>query len=99
MVQKVIRKVFAECTVLTIAHRIVRQTLPLAPCNALAYQGWLTVCLPQHTIADSTRIMVLSDGRVVEYDSPEALMDDTESVYRSLVEESEKARESDDKEG
>ena len=43
--------------------------------------------------------MVLSDCRVVEYDTPEALMYDTESVYRSLVEESEKARESDDKEG
>ena len=99
MVQKVIRKVFAECTVLTIAHRIVRRTCPLPRATPWPTRVRLTVCLPQHTIADSTRIMVLSDGRVVEYDTPEALMDDTESVYRSLVEESEKARESDDKEG
>ena len=99
MVQKVIRKVFAECTVLTIAHRIVRHTCPLP--RATPWPTGLADNLTglQHTIADSTRIMVLSDGRVVEYDTPEALMDDTESVYRSLVEESEKARESDDKEG
>ena len=71
MVQRVIRRVFADCTVLTIAHRI-------------------------HTIADSTRIMVLSAGRVVEYDTPENLMDEEDSVYRSLVEESEKAREQED---
>lgn len=68
MVQKVIRRVFADCTVLTIAHRI-------------------------HTIADSTRIMVLSAGRVVEYDTPASLMDKEDSIYRSLVEESEKTHE------
>ena len=66
MVQKVIRRVFADCTVLTIAHRI-------------------------HTIADSTRIMVLSAGRVVEYDTPDNLMEQEDSIYRSLVEESEKS--------
>jgi ABC-type multidrug transport system fused ATPase/permease subunit len=71
MVQKVIRRVFSDCTVLTIAHRI-------------------------HTIADSTRIMVLDKGRVVEYESPENLMDQEDSIYRSLVEESEKAREDQD---
>ena len=68
MVQKVIRRVFADCTVLTIAHRI-------------------------HTIADSTRIMVLSAGRVVEYDTPDSLMAQDDSIYRSLVEESEKSHE------
>lgn len=37
--------------------------------------------------------MVLSEGRVVEYDTPNCLMDQQDSIYRSLVEESEKAHE------
>jgi len=59
--QSVLRTVFAECTMLTVAHRI-------------------------HTIADSTRIMVLDKGRVSEFDSPQMLMRNPESIYRSLVE-------------
>ena len=56
----------------------------------------LTIAHRIHTIADSTRIMVLDKGRVVEYEPPENLMDQEDSIYRSLVEESEKAREDQD---
>ena len=43
-----------------------------------------------HTIADSDKIMVLDQGEVAEFDSPQTLLKTPGSVYRSLVEESEK---------
>ena len=63
MVQRVIRRVFRDCTVLTVAHRI-------------------------HTIADSDRIMVLSEGNIAEFDSPQNLLQTPGSHYRALVQES-----------
>ena len=61
--QRVLRDVFSNCTVLTIAHRI-------------------------HTIADSSRILVLEEGSAVEFDAPNKLMANPNSIYRSLVEQS-----------
>uniref|UniRef100_A0A8B9SE88 Canalicular multispecific organic anion transporter 1 n=1 Tax=Apteryx owenii TaxID=8824 RepID=A0A8B9SE88_APTOW len=49
LIQTTIRSEFANCTVLTIAHRL-------------------------HTIMDSNRVMVLQAGRIVEYNSPEELL-------------------------
>ena len=47
----------------------------------------LTVAHRIHTIADSTRILVLDQGRVKEFDAPKKLMSNPDSVYRSLVEQ------------
>ncbi|XP_028401657.1 multidrug resistance-associated protein 1-like [Dendronephthya gigantea] len=49
LIQQTIRTEFADCTVLTIAHRL-------------------------NTIMDYTRVMVLSDGKIVEFDSPSNLL-------------------------
>ncbi|KAJ7399194.1 Canalicular multispecific organic anion transporter 1 [Pitangus sulphuratus] len=49
LIQTTIRSEFADCTVLTIAHRL-------------------------HTIMDSNRVMVLQAGQIVEFDSPEELL-------------------------
>ncbi|XP_025829254.1 multidrug resistance-associated protein 4-like [Agrilus planipennis] len=58
LIQKTIRKRFADCTVLTIAHRL-------------------------HTIMDSSRILVLEDGAVAEYDHPHVLLQNPSgSLYR-----------------
>ncbi len=64
MVQRLIRRVFKHCTVITVAHRIA-------------------------TIADSDRILVLSRGEIVEYDTPGVLEARKGSIYRSLLESSE----------
>lgn len=63
LIQKTIRTVFKDCTVLTVAHRI-------------------------NTILDSDRILVLKDGTVTEFDTPTALLDNPDSIFAHLVEES-----------
>ncbi|KAG8435477.1 hypothetical protein GDO86_013419 [Hymenochirus boettgeri] len=49
LIQKTIRSEFADCTVLTIAHRL-------------------------HTILDSNRVMVLDSGKIIEFESPDKLL-------------------------
>ena len=48
----------------------------------------LTIAHRIHTIADSDKIMVLSEGRVAEYGAPSDMLQQNGSMYRSLVEES-----------
>ncbi|KPI39751.1 ATP-dependent bile acid permease [Cyphellophora attinorum] len=45
------------------------------------------------TIADFDRILVMGEGRVVEFDTPAKLMENADGVFRSLVEESGERRE------
>lgn len=49
LIQRTIRSEFADCTVLTIAHRL-------------------------HTIMDSSRLMVLDAGKIIEFGSPDELL-------------------------
>ncbi|GAV03418.1 hypothetical protein RvY_13844 [Ramazzottius varieornatus] len=60
LVQRTIHDKFADCTVLTIAHRL-------------------------NTIMDSTRIMVLNQGVIVEFDTPSTLLQDKNSVFYGLA--------------
>ncbi|KAK8465073.1 hypothetical protein PHAVU_010G140400 [Phaseolus vulgaris] len=61
ILQRIIRHEFAECTVITVAHRVP-------------------------TVTDSDMVMVLSYGKVVEYDEPSRLMN-TNSSFSKLVAE------------
>jgi len=60
LIREFVRTEFADCTVLTIAHRI-------------------------HTVIESDRIMVLDAGRIVEFDRPNILLSNPDSMFSSLV--------------
>ncbi|KAJ8643276.1 hypothetical protein MRB53_005024 [Persea americana] len=61
VLQRVIRQEFANCTVITVAHRVP-------------------------TVTDSDMVMVLSYGKLIEYDRPSKLME-TNSSFSKLVAE------------
>ncbi|KAL7106988.1 hypothetical protein ACP275_06G025800 [Erythranthe tilingii] len=62
ILQKTIRTEFADCTVITVAHRIP-------------------------TVMDSTMVLAISDGKLVEYDEPMKLINREDSLFGQLVKE------------
>lgn len=62
-IQRTLREDFANCTVLTIAHRV-------------------------NTIMDSDKILVMKDGKVGEFASPEELLADKNSIFYDIVKHS-----------
>ncbi|KAL7183675.1 hypothetical protein ACSBR2_025956 [Camellia fascicularis] len=62
ILQRTIRIEFADCTVITVAHRIP-------------------------TVMDSTMVLAISDGKLVEYDKPLKLMKRENSLFGQLVKE------------
>ncbi|XP_063833055.1 ATP-binding cassette subfamily C member 4 [Ostrinia nubilalis] len=61
-IQRTIRTRFADCTVLTVAHRL-------------------------NTIMDSDRVMVMDAGRLVEFDHPHNLLNNPNSHFTKMVQE------------
>lgn len=62
VLQRTIRSEFANCTVITVAHRIP-------------------------TVMDCTKVLSISDGKLVEYDEPTKLMKSEVSLFGQLVKE------------
>ncbi|CAG2177676.1 unnamed protein product, partial [Oppiella nova] len=60
LIQATIRRNFADCTVITIAHRL-------------------------NTIIDSHKVLVMDAGRITEFDSPHALLQNRNSMLSQLV--------------
>lgn len=60
LIQETIKKNFANCTVLMIAHRL-------------------------NTIIECDKILVMEDGRVVEFEHPTKLIEDNDGYFHSLV--------------
>ncbi|XP_010059945.2 ABC transporter C family member 10 [Eucalyptus grandis] len=62
ILQRIIRAEFADCTVITVAHRIP-------------------------TVMDCTKVLAISDGKLVEYDEPMKLVKREDSLFGQLVKE------------
>jgi len=60
LIQRTIREQFADCTVITIAHRL-------------------------NTILDSSRVIVLDQGKIKEFDTPANLMNNRGTQFYSMV--------------
>lgn len=60
LIQATIRKEFADCTVITIAHRL-------------------------NTIMDNNRVLVLSEGKVLEFEEPQKLLADPDSAFYAMA--------------
>jgi ABC-type multidrug transport system fused ATPase/permease subunit len=48
----------------------------------------VTIAHRINTIIDYDRILVMHDGQVAEYDTPQALLQDPHTIFSSLVKES-----------
>ncbi|XP_063398260.1 multidrug resistance-associated protein 1-like isoform X1 [Mytilus trossulus] len=60
LIQQTIKQKFADCTVITIAHRL-------------------------NTVMDYDRIMVLDKGEIMEFDSPNELLKNTDGLFYQLA--------------
>ncbi|XP_071120825.1 multidrug resistance-associated protein 1-like isoform X2 [Mytilus edulis] len=60
LIQQTIKQEFADCTVITIAHRL-------------------------NTVMDYDRIMVLDKGEIMEFDSPNELLKNTDGLFYQLA--------------
>ena len=60
LIQNTIREQFADCTIITIAHRL-------------------------NTVIDYDKILVLNQGQLAEYDSPNNLIKNTNSIFHSMA--------------
>ena len=69
-----------------VIHRRIRENFASATILTIAHR--------LNTIMDSDRVLVLDDGRVVEFDSPSALLAKKDGVFKSMVDKSKEAHNS-----
>ena len=74
LIQKTIREEFADATVLTIAHRLN---------TILDYDRWAASLAIRGQ--RYFRIIVLSDGRIAEFDSPKKLLENRRSEFYGMA--------------
>jgi ABC-type multidrug transport system fused ATPase/permease subunit len=52
----------------------------------------LTIAHRLNTILDSDRVLVMNDGRVAEFDSPEHLLNKEDSLFKAMIDKSRAAK-------
>ena len=77
LVQATIRREFRDCTVLTIAHRSEIDVVMII--ISIAFISRL------NTIMDNNRVMVLDQGRIAEFDTPDNLLANSESIFYGMA--------------
>lgn len=85
LIQSTIRKEFAGCTVLTIAHRYVCSNTNVVSLNKRDSIHKVFIYYRLNTILDYDKIIVMDKGKIVEFDSPSALLKDTNSIFYSMA--------------
>jgi len=77
----------ATSNVDNVTDKLIQETIQTAfkDCTVL------TIAHRLHTIINSDRILVLDDGQVVEFDSPQTLLKDPSTAFAKLVEEASRA--------
>lgn len=78
LIQNTIRQEFSDCTIVTIAHRYVT-------IDFIYYS--LTMLFPDrlNTILDYDRVLVMSGGEIAEFDSPQSLLEDPNSLFYAMA--------------
>ena len=86
LIQRTIRDKFADCTILTIAHRLntimdstryCSKSFPFMFEMCRVIRGdWFLTC---------SRIMVLDQGRIKEFDLPKRLLEDKNTIFYGLA--------------
>ena len=77
LVQATIRREFRDCTVLTIAHRLEIDVVLVIFIATDNYR--------LNTIMDNNRVMVLDQGRIAEFDTPDNLLANSESIFYGMA--------------
>lgn len=78
MIQTTVRKYFSDRTTLTIAHRYVCHL-----CSSK--QKLICIYLRLNTVMDSTKILVLNRGELIEYAPPAELLEKADGHFSSMV--------------
>jgi ABC-type multidrug transport system fused ATPase/permease subunit len=86
-IQKTIRKLFHDVTVITIAHRSASLSLPLSLCPLLPLPAPSSDYHRINTILDYDRVLVLERGKIIEFDNPQKLLANPDSAFFGLAKE------------
>jgi len=82
LIQKMVRQVFKNCTVLTIAHRLHT----IIDCDKFVTTYYSSNLPSLNVTLSFLRVMVLDNGRLAEIDNPQVLMAKEGGMFKALWE-------------